>query len=151
MSLTPKQQLFVAEYLVDLNATQAAVRAGYSAKTAYSVGHENLKKPEVAAAIQEAMEVRSQRTEIAQGWILEQLKLVYEASIEARPVYDRNGKEKGFSFNPAAANRALELLGKHRGMFRACGLWDDADLDADLLDAMGASEFWPVPIRGIEQ
>ncbi len=117
MSLTPKQQRFVAEYLVNLNATQAAVRAGYSEKTAYSVGHENLKKPEVAAAIQEAMEVRSQRTEIAQDWILEQLKLVYEASIEARPVYDKNGKEKGFSFNPAAANRALELLGKHQGMF----------------------------------
>ncbi len=84
MSLTPKQQLFVAEYLLNLNATQAAVRAGYSKKTAYSVGHENLKKPEVAAAIQEAMEARSQRTEIAQDWILEQLKLVYEASIEAR-------------------------------------------------------------------
>ncbi len=134
MSLTPKQQLFVAEYLVDLNATQAAVRAGYSEKTAYSVGHENLKKPEVAAAIQEAMEVRSQRTEIAQDWILEQLKLVYEASIEARPVYDKNGKEKGFSFNPAAANRALELLGKHQGMFTdnlnlggSVGLrWEDA-------------------------
>ncbi len=134
MSLTPKQQLFVAEYLVDLNATQAAVRAGYSEKTAYSVGHENLKKPEVAAAIQEAMEVRSQRTEIAQDWILEQLKLVYEASIEARPVCDKNGKEKGFSFNPAAANRALELLGKHQGMFTdnlnlggSVGLrWEDA-------------------------
>ncbi len=134
MSLTPKQQLFVAEYLVDLNATQAAVRAGYSEKTAYSVGHENLKKPVVAAAIQEAMEVRSQRTEIAQDWILEQLKLVYEASIEARPVYDKNGKEKGFSFNPAAANRALELLGKHQGMFTdnlnlggSVGLrWEDA-------------------------
>ena len=134
MSFTPKQQLFVAEYLVDLNATQAAVRAGYSKKTAYSVGHENLKKPEVAAAIQEAMEVRSQRTEIAQDWILEQLKLVYEASIEARPVYDKNGKEKGFSFNPAAANRALELLGKHQGMFTdnlnlggSVGLrWEDA-------------------------
>ncbi len=134
MSLTPKQQLFVAEYLVDLNATQAAVRAGYSEKTAYSVGHENLKKPEVAAPIQEAMEVRSQRTEIAQDWILEHLKLVYEASIEARPVYDKNGKEKGFSFNPAAANRALELLGKHQGMFAdnlklggTLGLcWEDA-------------------------
>ncbi len=139
MSLTPKQQLFVAEYLVDLNATQAAVRAGYSEKTAYSVGHENLKKPEVAAAIQEAMEVRSQRTEIAQDWILEQLKLVYEASIEARPVYDKNGKEKGFSFNPAAANRALELLGKHQGMFTdnlnlggSVGLrWEDALKDLE--------------------
>jgi len=47
MALTAKQKVFVAEYLVDLNATQAAVRAGYSEKTAYSVGHENLKKPEV--------------------------------------------------------------------------------------------------------
>ena len=52
--LTPKQAAFVAEYLVDLNATQAAIRAGYSAKTAGSVGAENLSKPEIAAAIAEA-------------------------------------------------------------------------------------------------
>ena len=45
--LTPKQQRFIDEYLVDLNATQAAIRAGYSAKTAYSIGIENLKKPEI--------------------------------------------------------------------------------------------------------
>lgn len=49
--LTPKQERFVAEYLVDLNATQAAIRAGYSAKTAKSIGQENLTKPDVAAAI----------------------------------------------------------------------------------------------------
>ena len=53
-NLTPKQQRFVEEYLIDLNATQAAIRAGYSEKTAYSVGHENLKKPEIQKAIQEA-------------------------------------------------------------------------------------------------
>ena len=46
-NLTPKQQRFVEEYLIDLNATQAAIRASYSEKTAYSVGHENLKKPEI--------------------------------------------------------------------------------------------------------
>lgn len=51
--LTPKQQRFVAEYLVDLNATQAAVRAGYSAKTAAVIGVENLRKPNVAEAITE--------------------------------------------------------------------------------------------------
>jgi len=45
--LTPKQRLFVAEYLKDFNATQAAMRAGYSKKTAYSIGQENLKKPEI--------------------------------------------------------------------------------------------------------
>lgn len=49
--LTAKQQLFCSEYLKDLNATEAAKRAGYSPKTAYSIGHENLKKPEIAAEI----------------------------------------------------------------------------------------------------
>ncbi len=49
--MSAKQQRFVEEYLVDHNATQAAIRAGYSEKTAYSIGHENLKKPEIAAAI----------------------------------------------------------------------------------------------------
>jgi phage terminase small subunit len=51
--LTPKQARFVAEYLVDLNATQAAIRAGYSKKVAAQQGHENLMKPEIAAAIAE--------------------------------------------------------------------------------------------------
>ncbi|WP_418459929.1 terminase small subunit [Brucella intermedia] len=50
-NLTPKQERFVAEYLIDLNATQAAIRAGYSEKTAGQVGFENLKKPEIADAI----------------------------------------------------------------------------------------------------
>ena len=50
--MTPKQEIFVREYAIDLNATQAAIRAGYSEKTAYSIGQENLKKPEIAAARQ---------------------------------------------------------------------------------------------------
>ncbi len=49
--LSPKQARFVDEYLVDLNATKAAERAGYSAKTAYSIGQENLRKPEIQAKI----------------------------------------------------------------------------------------------------
>lgn len=51
MALTPKQQRFVSEYLIDLNATQAAIRAGYSQKTAGAIGSENLQKPEIAAAV----------------------------------------------------------------------------------------------------
>ncbi len=51
-NLTAKQQRFVDEYLIDLNATQAAIRAGYSPKSAYSIGQENLKKPEIQEAIQ---------------------------------------------------------------------------------------------------
>lgn len=54
--LTPKQQRFVAEYLIDMNATQAAIRAGYSPDTAKSIGHENLTKPDVALAIAQAQE-----------------------------------------------------------------------------------------------
>ena len=63
-ALTPKQAAFVAEYLIDLNATQAATRAGYSAKTAYAAGERLLKHVEVAAAIKAAMVARSERTEI---------------------------------------------------------------------------------------
>ena len=51
-SLTPRQERFVAEYLVDLKATQAAIRAGYSPRTAASIGYENLRKPEISAAVQ---------------------------------------------------------------------------------------------------
>ena len=54
MALTPKQQRFVEEYGVDFNATQAAIRAGYSPSTAYSIGSENLRKPEIKAALQAA-------------------------------------------------------------------------------------------------
>lgn len=63
-ALTDKQAAFVAEYLVDLNATQAAIRAGYSADTARAIGCENLTKPYIADAIAEAMRQRAQRTEV---------------------------------------------------------------------------------------
>ena len=53
--MTEKQKLFCEEYLIDLNATQAALRAGYSEKTAYSIGNENLKKPEIQEYIQKRL------------------------------------------------------------------------------------------------
>jgi phage terminase small subunit len=57
--MNARQQRFVAEYLIDCNATQAAIRAGYKEKTAYSIGSENLRKPEIQNAIREAQEKRS--------------------------------------------------------------------------------------------
>lgn len=69
--LTPKQDMFVKEYLVDLNATQAAVRAGYSAKTAEAIGLENLGKPRIKAAIDRAIKKRSDRTEIKADDVLQ--------------------------------------------------------------------------------
>lgn len=73
MKLTAKQESFVREYLIDLNATQAAIRSGYSAKTAGQIGDENLKKPGIAAAIQKAMDERAARTEITADRVLKEL------------------------------------------------------------------------------
>ncbi len=63
--MSAKQQRFVEEYLVDHTATQAAIRAGYSPKTAYSIGHENLKKPEIAAAIAAGEARLRRKTEVS--------------------------------------------------------------------------------------
>lgn len=71
--MTPKQARFVEEYLIDLNATQACIRAGYSAKTADKIGPELLGKTSVAEAIQKAKERRSERTGITQDMVLNEL------------------------------------------------------------------------------
>ncbi len=137
--MTPKQKRFVEEYLLDLNATAAAKRAGYSKRTAYAQGQRLLKNVEIAAAIQKAQKARSERTKIDQDWVIERLVGVYEASMEARPVCDKNGEEKGFTFNPTAANRALELIGKHKGMFidrKLIGLRRIEDMTEDELVAL---------------
>jgi phage terminase small subunit len=63
MALNDKQQRFVDEYLKDLNATQAAIRAGYSAKTAYAIAEKLLRKAEIQQAVQDAKKARSKRTE----------------------------------------------------------------------------------------
>lgn len=73
MSLTHKQSVFVAEYLIDMNATQAAIRAGYSEKTAGSQAFDLLKKPEIQDAISVAMAERSTRTDITQDRVLLEL------------------------------------------------------------------------------
>lgn len=71
--LTDKQHRFVEEYLIDLNATQAAIRAGYSSATARAIGAENLTKPDIAAAIELAQAKRSKRTEITADRVLQEL------------------------------------------------------------------------------
>lgn len=73
MALTAKQQRFVDEYLIDLNATQAAIRAGYSEKTARSISNENMTKPDIQAAIEKGMQARSGRVEITQDMVLREL------------------------------------------------------------------------------
>ena len=117
-SLTPKQRAFTNEYIIDLNGTQAAIRAGYSAQTATAIAHENLRKPHIAAAIQEAFAERAERTEINADWVIKGLVENFYRAMQATEVLDRKGKPSGeWKYDGAVANRALELLGKHLGMF----------------------------------
>lgn len=90
--MTPKQQCFVDEYLKDLNATQAAIRAGYSAKTAAVTGHENLRKPKIAAAIAAKQQARSERTQIDADWVLK--RLGEEVVADLGDLYAEDGKLK---------------------------------------------------------
>ena len=120
--LTPKQERFISEYLVDLNATQAAIRAGYSAKSARAIGCENLAKPDIQEAIAKAKLERSEATKIDAEWVLRQaVELHLRCMQEIKPALhpktrrqmtDDDGN-KLFTFHAAAANRALELIGKH--------------------------------------
>jgi phage terminase small subunit len=72
-TLTPKQRRFIEEYQIDLNATQAAIRAGYSPDTARSIGCENLTKPDISEAIAELMAARSARTKVTADKVVEGL------------------------------------------------------------------------------
>ena len=142
--LTEKQKRFVAEYLVDLNATAAARRAGYSEKTAYSIGQENLRKPEIQAAIQKRREKLQSKLEITQETVLQELAAIAFANgtdfvtvtgtglLDVRPT-SQVSKEKlpaiaGIKYSQNGIEiklhdkvRALELLGKHLGVFATGG------------------------------
>jgi len=102
--LTPKQSAFVGEYLKDLNGRQAAIRAGYSAKNAERIAHELLKEtPHVAAAVQKAMDERSNETKINANTVLKNIERI---AGKAEDVADFG-----------AALKANELLGKHLKLF----------------------------------
>lgn len=88
--LTPKQQRFVEEYVVDLNATQAAIRAGYSARTACEQGARLFANVKVKAAIARLVEERALRTEVSSDWLLK--RLAAEAQADVADLYDEGGQ-----------------------------------------------------------
>ena len=104
--LNARQKKFCDEYLIDLNATTAALKAGYSEKTAAFIGAENLKKPQIAEYIQERMLERAQRTELSQDLIIKDLITIKDKCMSSD------------KFDAKNALKALELLGKHIGMFQ---------------------------------
>lgn len=112
--LTSKQQTFVDEYLIDLNATQAAIRAGYSQKTAGQIGENLLKKVEIQQSLTERMKAREERTEITQDKVIADIERIKQDAMQR--VQDRDGNM--IMANHSAALKAAELQGKHLGMFR---------------------------------
>ncbi|MDL4842824.1 terminase small subunit [Aquibacillus rhizosphaerae] len=122
--LTARQQMFIDEYLIDLNATQAAIRAGYSEKTAYSQGQRLLKNVEVHARIEEGKKTRADRLNLDAYWVLKRLMDISDRSMQAEQVmeFDYEAKELvptgEYQFDSNGANRATELIGKHLGMFK---------------------------------
>lgn len=116
--LSPKQQKFSEEYLKDLNATQAAIRAGYSEHTAQEQGSRLLSNVMVKEVIVKAQQKLSKRAELSQEWVMDGLKKVFERCMQQEAMTDREGNFEGlFKFEHSGANKALELIGKHLGMF----------------------------------
>lgn len=129
VKLTDKQQIFIKEYLIDLNATQAAIRAGYSKDTAKEMGYENLTKPHIADAIAVAMAERAERLDTSADGVIKDLALLRDMCMGRLPVTRTimlKGSDEeiaapveiqGKVFEPAAAKGALELIGKHHKLF----------------------------------
>lgn len=156
--MTKKQKLFVEEYLLDLNATQAAIRAGYSPETAGAIGAENLKKPQIQKAVARAMAERSRRTGVnAERVVRELAKVAFanagdlidsrDATLKADAASDdlaaiqsikvKDMGDMGIEREVRLADKlkALELLGRHLGMF-SDRLRVDGHLDTGKLDSI---------------
>jgi phage terminase small subunit len=120
-TVTDKQKRFCDEYLIDCNATQAAIRAGYSPKTAYSIGEENLKKPELKTYIDERLEqLRSEKIADAQE-VLEYLTSVMRGEHTEQVLrLDGDGVQVVDSVQTPTRDKlkAAELIGKRYGMFK---------------------------------
>lgn len=126
--MTPKQERFVQEYLIDLNATQAATRAGYSARTANEQGARLLANVSVRSALEAAMKDRGARTQITADYVLTTIQNTVERCKQVAPVLDRKGEQvyvegpdgtlvPAFTFEPMAVLKGAELLGKHLKLF----------------------------------
>ena len=123
--LTAKQQRFCDEYLIDLNATQAAIRAGYSKKTAYAIGNENLKKPEINAYIEKRMAEKEAALIADQDEVLKYLTAVLRGESESEEIVvesigDYMTEARTMKKAPSEKDRlkAAELLGKRYSLFK---------------------------------
>ena len=141
IKLTPKQEKFVQEYMIDLNATQAAIRAGYSKKTAYSIGNENLNKPEIASRIKARQAELAIVAKLSQEWVIAQLVNVVAKSSQAVEVEKWDPAERKmistgeYVYDSKGVTTAAQLIGKHLGMFT-----DKLDINGSMVFFRGEKE-----------
>ena len=111
MSLNPRQQRFVDEYLKDANGTQAVIRAGYSANGAKVTAHRLLTNPNVKEAVKAGQEAIAEDNDVTRGWLIDEFKENNVLAREGNPVIDRYGKPTGGVMRQInASNKALESI-----------------------------------------
>ena len=116
--LNEKQKQFCEEYIIDLNGTQAAIRAGYSEKTANRIASELLTKLDIQEYICELKNKRSERVKYSQDELMRDILEVKNRCMQASPVLDTEGNETGiWKFDSNGANKALDMLAKHVGFY----------------------------------
>lgn len=120
IKLTPKQRLFCEEYLIDLNATRAAIRAGYSEKTAATIGNENMRKPLIKAYINKAMNSKLESTIATQEEVLETLTAILRGELNGTALKGVGmGAQEVVQVAPTVSERkaAADLLGKRYSLW----------------------------------
>lgn len=117
--LTERQKRFCEEYLKDLNGTQAAIRAGYSKKTANEQSSRLLANVNVAPYLDSLRKKIEEKNELSIQWVLDELVKNKNMAMQEEPVYDSEGNPTGeYTYQGSVANKAIELIGKHLGMWQ---------------------------------
>jgi phage terminase small subunit len=116
-ALAEKHERFAEEYAIDLNATQAAIRVGYSPETARQQGSRLLTNADIRSRVRELRAAAAEAAMVDAAWVRERLRENVERAMQVEEIV-RDGKPTGeYVYQGSVANKALELLGKDRGMF----------------------------------
>jgi phage terminase small subunit len=146
MALTDKQQRFIQEYLKDCNATQAAIRAGYSEDSAYEIGSKNLRKVEIEVALTEAKKQLAEAAQVEAEWVVKNLKSIAMRCMQVEPVIDNKGNHllvknddgnlvPAYTFNAQGAVQSLKTINEMCGFEASKKL--DVNVKQSLADIIG--------------
>ena len=140
MALTAKQQRFIVEYLIDLNAAQAAIRAGYAVKGAKDQAYQLMQRPEVVAAIKEAIEARNQRVQVDADYVLNRLTEIDQ--MDLLDILDDDMSIKPLSKWPKVWRQSLSG-------FDIAEMFEGVGKERDLVGLMKKIK-WPDKVKNLE-